>query len=70
MCHAAEPLWEGMAAAPKGVRLESDAEIAEHAREIYLQAGITHAMPPANVTYIEPDERAVLAAWYRSATSR
>jgi uncharacterized membrane protein len=68
MCHAAEPLWEGMAAAPKGVRLESDAEIAEHAREIYLQAGITHAMPPANVTYIEPDERAVLAAWYRSAT--
>ena len=70
MCHAAEPLWEGMAAAPKGVRLESDAEIAGHAREIYLQAGITHAMPPANVTYIEPDERAVLAAWYRSATSR
>lgn len=70
MCHAAEPLWEGMAAAPKGVRLESDEEIAEHAREIYLQAGITHAMPPANVTYIEPDERAVLAAWYRSATSR
>ncbi|MCC4244464.1 urate hydroxylase PuuD [Stappia indica] len=68
MCHAAEPLWEGMAAAPKGVRLESDAEIAEHAHEIYLQAGITHAMPPANVTYIEPDERAVLAAWYRSAT--
>jgi uncharacterized membrane protein len=68
MCHAAEPLWEGIAAAPKGVRLETDMEIAEHAREIYLQAGITHAMPPANVTYIEPDERAVLAAWYRSAT--
>ena len=70
MCHAAEPLWEGMAAAPKGVRLESDEEIAAHAREIYLQAGITHAMPPANITSIEPDERAILAAWYRSATSR
>ncbi len=68
MCHAAAPLWEGIAAAPKGVQLETDMEIAEHAREIYLQAGITHAMPPANVTYIEPDERAVLAAWYRSAT--
>ncbi|WP_186400080.1 urate hydroxylase PuuD [Stappia sp. P2PMeth1] len=70
MCHAAEPLWEEMAAAPKGVRLESDEEIAAHAREIYLQAGITHAMPPANITSIEPDERAILAAWYRSATSR
>ncbi|WP_417770163.1 urate hydroxylase PuuD [Stappia sp.] len=66
MCHAAEPLWEGLAVAPKGVRLESDAEIAAHAREIYLQAGRSHAMPPANLTYMEPSERALLAAWYES----
>ena len=66
MCHAAEPLWEGLAVAPKGVRLESDAEIAAHAREIYLQAGRSQAMPPANLTYMEPSERALLAAWYES----
>jgi len=68
MCHAAEPLWEGMAVAPKGVLLESDAEIARHAREIYLQAARTTAMPPANLTYMETSERALLAAWYDSAT--
>ena len=27
--------------------LETDADIARNARAIYLQAGITHAMPPA-----------------------
>ncbi|MAA98535.1 MAG: cysteine desulfurase [Stappia sp.] len=68
MCHAREPLWEGIAAPPKGVLLETDRDIAAHAREIYLQAGITHAMPPANVTFVEPAERAHLAAWYESAS--
>ena len=50
MCHAAEPSYEGIYHAPKGVMLETDAAIAEHAREIYLQAGRSHAMPPGNVT--------------------
>ncbi|MHC5655345.1 urate hydroxylase PuuD [Stappia sp. ICDLI1TA098] len=68
MCHAREPLWEGIAAAPKGVLLETDTDIAAHAREIALQAGFTHAMPPANITYVEPEERARLVAWYESAT--
>ena len=40
------------------------AEIAEHAKEIYLTAGRTHAMPPGNVTQITPEERALLVAWY------
>ena len=39
MCHTAEPGWPGVHRAPKGVILETDAEIAAHAREIYLQAG-------------------------------
>ncbi|PRX38434.1 Uncharacterized membrane protein [Meinhardsimonia xiamenensis] len=67
MCHAREPLWEGMAAPPKGVVLETDADIARHAREIYLQAGLTAAMPPANVTAMEPQERQAIIAWYRAA---
>ncbi|MBR0554693.1 urate hydroxylase PuuD [Ciceribacter sp. L1K23] len=69
MCHAAEPVWEGIARAPKGVKLETDAEIASHAREIYIQAARSHAMPPGNITEIEEQDRALLAAWYESAVS-
>ena len=57
MCHTAEPGWPGVHRAPKGVILETDAQIAAHAREIYLQAGRSHAMPPGNVSEIEPAER-------------
>ena len=64
MCHAAEPSYEGIYQAPKGVILETDAAIAEHAREIYLQAGRSHAMPPGNVTAITPQERALIATWF------
>lgn len=67
MCHAAEPGWQGIATAPKRVVLETDAQIARHAREIFLQAGLTEAMPPANVSFIEPQERALLRAWFDSA---
>ncbi|HEY5818564.1 MAG TPA: urate hydroxylase PuuD [Mesorhizobium sp.] len=67
MCHAQEPSYEGIYHAPKGVMLENDAEIAEHAREIYLNAGRSHAMPPGNVTQITPEERALLVAWYEGA---
>ena len=67
MCHAAEPSYEGIYHAPKGVILETDGAIAEHAREIYLQAGRSHAMPPGNVTQITPEERALLVAWYEQA---
>jgi uncharacterized membrane protein len=68
MCHAAEPFWDGILWAPKGVRLETEADVAGHARAIYLQAGVTHAMPPGNLTWIAPEERAAIVAWYRAAT--
>ena len=68
MCHAAEPVWDGIARPPKNVMLESDADIARHAREIYLQAGRSHAMPPGNITEVTVEERRLLAAWYESAT--
>ncbi|RWK64918.1 urate hydroxylase PuuD [Mesorhizobium sp.] len=67
MCHAQEPSYEGIYHAPKGVMLETDAGIAEQAREIYLQAGRSHAMPPANVTHITDNERALLVAWFEEA---
>lgn len=67
MCHAAEPVWEGLVFPPKQVMLDTETRIAMHAREIYLQAGRSHAMPPGNVTEISPEERKLLAAWYESA---
>ena len=69
MCHAAEPLWDGIAHAPKGVVLETEADIALRARQIYLQAAISRAMPPGNLSYMEPGERAALATWYRSVSA-
>ena len=69
MCHAVEPVWDGIRRAPKGVVLETDADIARHAREIYLQAGVSHAMPPGNLTWIEPEERAQIVRWYRAGAS-
>jgi uncharacterized membrane protein len=68
MCHAAEPGYEGIHWAPKGILLDRPAEVARWAPQIYLQAGLSHAMPPANVSFIEPDERAKIAAWYRGVT--
>ena len=69
MCHAVEPVWDGLNRAPKGVVLETDADIARHAREIYLQAGVSHAMPPGNLTWMEPGERAQIVRWYRAGAS-
>ena len=67
MCHAAEPNWPGVHWPPKGVVLETPPQIAQQARRIYLQAGITHAMPPANLSQIEPAERDAIVRWYRAA---
>ncbi len=69
MCHAAEPAWDGIRTAPKGVKLENDAEITRYARDIYLQAGLSNAMPPANITHLASDERKLIVEWYRSANS-
>ncbi len=67
MCHAAEPNWAGLHWAPKNVHLETPEQIAAQARQIYLQAGVSHAMPPANLSYMEEDERAMIIAWFRNA---
>ncbi len=67
MCHAAEPVWEGLIVPPKGVALETEAEIARHAREIYLQAGRSHAMPPGNLSNITAAERKLIVRWYENA---
>lgn len=67
MCHAAEPAWDGVRFTPRDVAFETDGQIAERAREIYLQAGRSHAMPPGNVSAMTADERALIVAWYEEA---
>lgn len=69
MCHAAEPAWEGMHWPPKGVVLETEQQVARRAREIYIQAGVSHAMPPANASYMEDEERVLLRTWYEGVIS-
>jgi uncharacterized membrane protein len=63
MCHAGEPVWAGIAAAPGGVRLDDAEQIKLHARLIDLYAVRSHAMPPGNVTEISADDRRILEAW-------
>lgn len=67
MCHAREPSWDGIHRAPKGILLETQGEIAVNAQAIYVHAGVTDAMPPANVSWLEPDERAAIVAWFKAA---
>ncbi|GGE56004.1 urate hydroxylase PuuD [Actibacterium pelagium] len=67
MCHAREPFYDGIRRAPKGILLETPADIAHAARLIYLQSGVSTAMPPANVSYMEEDERRAIINWYRNA---
>jgi len=73
MCHAETPGWEGMIVPPKGVMLETEKQIANHAREIYLQAGRSHAMPPPNArkfgVELSVQERQTLVDWYDNATT-
>ena len=67
MCHAREPVWDGILWAPKAVYLETPGDIAQQAEAILLQAGLSHAMPPANITYMTDEERRALVAWVRDA---
>ena len=63
MCHAAEPVWAGLAAPPKGVLLDTDEHIRLHAPLIAAAAVRSDAMPPGNITEMTPDERLTLASW-------
>ena len=63
MCHAAEPVWAGLAAPPKGVLLDTDEHVRLHAPLIAAAAVRSDAMPPGNITEMTPDERLTLASW-------
>ena len=67
MCHASEPVYPNIHIAPNNVLLETEEQIIQNARSIYLHAGRSKAMPPANVTWMEEHERTLLVQWYEEA---
>jgi uncharacterized membrane protein len=68
-CHAARPTMEGFAAPPKGVIMETPAQIRRWAAAMRQQVQ-TEAMPPGNLTEIMPEERAKLLAWVVAGAPR
>ena len=62
-CHAEHPRWEGIASPPKGVVLETAAQIVAQAAAIREQAVVSRAMPLGNVTQMTDVERGRIAAW-------
>ncbi|MBT8096455.1 MAG: urate hydroxylase PuuD [Woeseia sp.] len=69
VCHAAMPTHVAFPAAPGGVMLETDKQILAERERIYQQTVVTKAMPIGNLTIITDDERALIAAWYRSSAN-
>lgn len=69
MCHGAYPGWGTIVQAPKGVLLDTPEAIANHAAAVYLQAGVSHAMPPPVANFLAPEDRALIRAWYEGAGS-
>ncbi len=66
MCHAREPFYPGIRRAPRNVLLETDADIARAMTSVYLQAGVSAAMPPPSQSTITDQERALLRNWYQN----
>jgi uncharacterized membrane protein len=65
-CHAESPEHPGFQAAPAGVVLETDQQIAAEALRIHRQTVVTRAMPIGNLTGISEDERALIDRWFRA----
>ena len=65
-CHADKPSFQGLAEAPKGVKLDTPERVRAAAPLIYQQAARSKAMPPGNLTGMTDEERALLERWYRS----
>ncbi|WP_428672770.1 urate hydroxylase PuuD [Reyranella sp.] len=64
-CHATKPTQEGFSAPPKGVILETQAELRARAAMIKQQVWDSAVMPPGNLTNITDDERRLIARWIK-----
>ena len=64
-CHADKPAFQGLAEAPKGVKLDTPQRIEAQRLTIQQQSVLTRAMPPGNLTGMTDEERALLDRWVR-----
>jgi uncharacterized membrane protein len=64
-CHAEKPSFQGLAEAPKGVKLDTPERINAQRLQIHQQTVLSRAMPPGNLTAMTDDERALLDRWVR-----
>ncbi|MDB5410392.1 MAG: cysteine desulfurase [Rhodospirillales bacterium] len=62
VCHAAEPVWAGFVHPPKNVMLDTPENVLLHRKEIAINAVLSNAMPPGNVTEITDEERRLIGA--------
>jgi uncharacterized membrane protein len=69
-CHAVSPAHPGFQAAPAGVVLETDAQIAAEALRIHQQTVVTRVMPIGNLTNITEAERDLIDRWYRAGAGK
>jgi uncharacterized membrane protein len=65
-CHSANPTNSSFTTAPKGIVLDTPAQIRDQADAIEEQAVRTRAMPLGNVTGMTDGERELLGRWIRS----
>lgn len=62
-CHSAKPTQPGFVAPPKGLVLETSAQVRAQGPIIHAQTVATKTMPLGNLTGMTDDERAILGAW-------
>jgi uncharacterized membrane protein len=62
-CHAAQPTTPGFFSPPKGVILETLADVEKYKQQIYAQSVASRAMPPGNKTQMTQEEREILGGW-------
>jgi uncharacterized membrane protein len=63
VCHSADAADRTFGAAPAGVAFDTPEQIRARMDRIRVRAVETQTMPPANKTFITPQERAILAQW-------
>ena len=62
-CHAEQPLQKGIGSPPKGVVLQTPAQILALKDRIVQQVVVSKAMPLGNITHITDGEREEIAQW-------
>jgi len=62
-CHSAKPTHEGFEEPPKGIELDTVADLRRYAELIMAQAVQSDAMPLGNETGMTEEDRATLGAW-------